>query len=117
MRSFPSEAQLLHLQQLARETIGIKDLDRQHGLVLEQGLLIKELRLIQEHLGVLQTEMSDIVNNCREGHILLSIPPIGIVEAATIIATIGNIANFEKACQLKRLLWLGPQTEPNRDIL
>jgi transposase len=109
IRSFPSDAQLLHLQHLARETIGIKDLDRQHGLVLEQGLLIKELRLIREHLDVLQTEMSAIVTNCREGHILLSIPPIGIVEAATIIATIGNIANFEKASELKAYFGWAPK--------
>src|SRR5258708_24828083 len=51
---FPSDAQLLHLQQLAKETIGVTDLDRQRGLVLEQGLLIKELQLIQEHLENLQ---------------------------------------------------------------
>src|SRR5437899_1236501 len=40
-RSFPSDAQLLKLQQLARATIGIKDVDRQQGLLIEQGLLIK----------------------------------------------------------------------------
>ncbi|TMC16804.1 MAG: IS110 family transposase, partial [Chloroflexi bacterium] len=42
-RSFPSEAQLLKFQQLARETIGIKNVDRQQGLLIEQALLIKEL--------------------------------------------------------------------------
>jgi hypothetical protein len=47
-KSFPSEAQLLQLQQLAKETIGSKDVDRQRGLVFEQALLLKELRLIQE---------------------------------------------------------------------
>ena len=108
-RSFPSEAQLLHLQHLASETIGITDLDRQRGLALEQGLLIKELQLIQNHLERLQTSITDIVQNCREGQILLSIPPIGVVQAATIIATVGNIANFARACELKSYFGWAPR--------
>jgi len=108
-RNFPSEAQLLHLQQVASETIGVTDLDRQRGLVLEQGLLIKELRLVQEHLENLQMTIADIVQNSREGQILLSIPPIGLVQAATIIATIGNIANFAKASELKSYFGWAPR--------
>jgi len=108
-RNFPSEAQLLRLQQLTKETIGTTDLDRQRGLVLEQGLLIRELRLIQEHLETLHTTITDIVQNCREGQILLSIPPIGSVQAATIIATIGTMTNFTKACELKSYFGWAPR--------
>jgi transposase len=108
-RNFPSDAQLLKLQQLARETIGTKDRDRQHGLLIEQGLLIKELRVVQEHLDILQTTISEVVANSREGQILLSIPPIGPIQAATIIATVGNIANFEKASELKSYFGWAPQ--------
>jgi hypothetical protein len=108
-RNFPSDAQLLKLQQLAHETIGTKEIDRQKGLLLEQSLLLKELRLAQEHLDLLQTEICAIVNNCREGKILLSIPPIGHVQAATIIATIGNIGNFEKASELKSYFGWAPR--------
>lgn len=77
--------------------------------MLEQGLLIRELRLIQEHLETLHTTITDIVQNCREGQILLSIPPIGSVQAATIIATIGNITNFTKACELKSYFGWAPR--------
>lgn len=108
-RSFPSDSQLLKLQQLARETIGTKDVDRQQGLLLEQTLLLKELRLVQEHLALLQTEISALVTTCREGQILLSIPPIGHIQAATIIATLGTIANFEKASELKSYFGWGPR--------
>jgi transposase len=108
-RSFPSEAQLLKLQQLAAETIGIKDKDRQQGLLIEQALLIKELRIVQEHLEILHTRISEIVISSREGQILLSIPPIGPIQAATIIATVGNIANFEKACELKSYFGWAPK--------
>lgn len=69
-RSFPSDAPLSKLQQLARETIGIKDADRQQGLLIEQGLLIRELRLVQEHLEILDAAISDVVAHSREGQIL-----------------------------------------------
>jgi transposase len=108
-RSFPSEVQLLTLQQLALESIGIKDQDRQQGLLLEQTLLIKELRMVEEHLAILQTTISQIVTSSREGQILLSMPPIGPIQAATIIATVGNIANFEKACELKSYFGWAPK--------
>lgn len=84
-------------------------MDRQQGLLIEQGLLIKELRVVQEHLDILQTTISDVVTNSREGQILLSIPPIGPIQAATIIATVGNIANFEKASELKSYFGWAPQ--------
>jgi transposase len=108
-RSFPSEAQLLKLQQLARETIGIKDMHRQQGLLIEQALLIKELRMVQEHLEILRTTITEIVTSSREGQILLSIPPTGPIQAAAILATVGNIANFEKACELKSYFGWAPR--------
>ena len=110
-RNFPSEANLLRLQQLARETIGITNVDRLRGLKVEQELLTKELRLVQEHLERLDTEIADIVKSCREGQILLSIPPIGPVQAATIIATVGTIANFEKASELKSYFGWAPRRD------
>jgi transposase len=100
-RNFPSEVKLLRLQQLARETIGITTVDRLRGLQVEQERLIKELRLVQEHLERLDTAIAAMVKNCREGQILLSMPPIGPVQAATILATVGNIRNFAKASELK----------------
>jgi transposase len=110
-RNFPSEANLLRLQQLARETIGITSVDRLRGLKVEQELLIKEVRLVQEHLELMDRQIADIVKTCREGQILLSMPPIGPVQAATIIATVGNIANFEKASELKCYFGWAPRQD------
>jgi Transposase IS116/IS110/IS902 family len=107
--SCPSEAQLVLLQQLAAQSIGTKDVARQHGLVLEQGLLIKELRLIQEHMERLDMEVTQIVEHSREGQILLSIPPISPMIAAAILATIGHIANFEDAGHLKSYFGWAPK--------
>lgn len=69
--------------------------------MVEQKQLIRELNVIAEHLGQFETEMAQVVANCREGAILTSIPGIGPQAAATLIAMIGNIANFEHASQLK----------------
>jgi transposase len=107
----PSDKKLLQLQQLDSQTIGTKEVDRQRSLVLEQELLMKELRLIQEHLAKLEEEIASIVTNCREGQILLSMPPIGPMQAATIIATIGHIANFEKASELKSYFGWAPKRD------
>jgi transposase len=108
-KSFPSEAQLVVLQQLAAQSIGTKDVARQRGLLLEQELLIKELRLIQDHLAQLEGEICQIVEQCREGTILLSIPPMSPLAAATMLAGIGHIANFEDAAHLKSYCGWAPK--------
>jgi transposase len=96
-----SDAKLVELQRLAGQSIGTKDPARVRGLVFEQKQLITELKLIAEHLQQLETEMIQVVEHCREGKILTSLPGIGPQAAAALIATIGTIANFERAAQLK----------------
>jgi transposase len=108
-KNHPSEADLTLLQQLAAQSIGTKDLARQRGLLLEQELFIKELRLIQDHLERLEGEICQIVEQCREGKILLSIPPMSPLAAATILAGIGHIANFEDAGHLKSYFGWAPK--------
>jgi hypothetical protein len=100
-RNHPSEAQFIRLQQLAAMSLGTKDAAREHGLVLEQALLIQELRLLQNHLERLEGEIAQIVEQSREGQILTSLPPISPLYAASIMATIGSIGNFEDAAHLK----------------
>lgn len=106
-----SEAKVLHLQELARETIGTRDVDRQRSLTIEQKQLIRELRIMREHLEQLHDEISSIVAASREGQILLSIPPTGPIQAATIIASVGNIGNFERASELKSYFGWAPRRE------
>jgi transposase len=96
-----SDAKLQELQRLAAQSIGTKDPARVRGLVVEQKQLICELNLLAEHLAQLETEIAQVVEGSREGQILRSIPGIGSQAAATLIALIGNIANFDRAAQLK----------------
>jgi hypothetical protein len=107
-RNHPSEAQFAQVQQLAVHSIGTKDPARQHSLVLEQALLIQELRLLQNHLERLEEEINQIVEQSREGQILTSIPPISPLYAAAIIAAIGSIGNFEDAAHLKSYFGWAP---------
>src|SRR5581483_1773860 len=98
----------MHLQQLAASSIGTKDLVRQRGLVLEQGQLIRELRLLSEHIQQLDIEIEHLIEHSREGQILTAIPGIGKIQAAAILAAIGNILNFERVCDLKSYFGLAP---------
>jgi len=106
-----SEAKVLQLQELARQSIGTQDLARQRSLLIEQKQLIRELRLIFEHLKQLNDEITSIVATSREGQILLSIPPTGSIQAATILALVGNIGNFERASELKSYLGWAPKRD------
>lgn len=78
------------------------------------GVLIKELRLIEDHLEQLEEEICQIVEQCREGKILLSIPPIHPLAAATILTGIGHIGNFEDAGHLKAYARMGSKKGTNR---
>lgn len=106
-----SEAKVTQLQEFARHSIGTQDLDRQRSLTIEQKQLIRELRVILEHLEQLNDEITSIVTTSREGQILLSIPPTGPIQAATIIATVGNIGNFERASELKSYFGWAPRRD------
>lgn len=113
----PSREKFALLQQLAAHSIGIKDFGRQRGLLLEQSQLVRELRLLQEHIERLEQEIKDIVAQSREGRILTSIPPIGPIQAATLIATIGHIDNFRNAAALKSYLGWAPVQEQSGKTL
>jgi len=103
-----SDAKLLELQRLAAQSIGVKEIARKPGLVLGQTQLIKELRLLREHVDQLESEIVSIVERAREGQILLSFPGIGPVMAATIIAAVGSIHNFPSASALKAYFGWAP---------
>jgi len=110
-QSKPSNKQLAELQRLALQTIGTKDLVRQRGLLLEQQQLIRELKVLQEHIEQLDTAILELVKQSREGQILTSIPVIGPIQAAAIIATVGNILNFKKGSELKAYFGWAPRKE------
>ena len=110
MRNHPSNTQIAQLQQLASQSIGTKDVIRQRGLVLKQCQLIRELRLLQEHIQQLDTEIYKVVDQSGEGQILTSMG-IGVIQAAAIISAIGTVLNFRKASELKSYFGWAPQRD------
>jgi transposase len=107
----PSDAKLAQLQELARVSVGTVNVSQQRGLLLELAQLIAESRLLRAHLKQLDVEIEQIVAQAREGRILLSLPGIGVILAATIEAAIGHIDNFRSAAALKSYCGWAPRVE------
>jgi transposase len=111
-KAFPSQTKLQKLRELAANSIGVQDANRKHGLVFEQRQLIRELKLIYANLKEIDKEVATILQDSREGQILLSIPGMGNTTAATILAAIGSIENFKSAGHLKSYFgWAPSQTQ------
>jgi transposase len=115
--SHPSAAKLRQVQTSAATSIGTHDLGRQRGLVLEQRQLIRELRLLIEHVAELDAELGTIVAASREGRILTSIPVIGPLQAAAILAAIGHVDNFASAAALRAYCGWAPQITRSGETL
>ncbi|MGH2505943.1 MAG: transposase, partial [Ktedonobacteraceae bacterium] len=106
----PSQSDLEKLQGLAKHSIGITDPARSYTLLLEQTQLIQVFHLLQQQETELRAAIERIVTGCREGQILLSMPVMGPIHAATILASIGNIRNFAKRSELRRFCGCAPRS-------
>lgn len=99
---YPGKAALERLQALAKQSIGIKEPGRIRAQVLQQSLLIRQLRTLEENEEAVRAEIATIVVETREGQILMSLGAfVGTLAAGEIIAAIGSIENFESAGKLK----------------
>ncbi|MBA2287518.1 MAG: transposase [Ktedonobacteraceae bacterium] len=107
--NFPSNKQVATLADLAASSIGVRDPGHLRGLLLEQSLLIDELILLRRHLEHIEAEMIAAIEGSREGRIVTSIPPIGPIQAASILACIGSIDKFERAAELKAYAGWAPR--------
>lgn len=105
----PSRAALKNLQDLARTSIGTKNELRQTSLLLEQAQLIAELQLLIEHKDELEEKMAVHLESSREYLILSSFPGVAIINAASLLAKIGNIRNFETPAKLRSFLGWSPE--------
>lgn len=111
-----SDTKLLYLQRLAAQSVGTKDILRQRGLLIEQTQLIRELRLLREHISQLEKEIIAIVEQSREGQIVQSLG-IGPIQAATILAAISSIENFPNAGSLNSYCGWSPTVKQSGSTL
>jgi len=89
---------------LAANSVGITG--EEEATSLEIRLLLDELKRINENIALINTEVNSIVGKREDYELLLTIPGIGPVTAAQVIAEIGDIANFSSGRQLIKLAGL-----------
>jgi transposase len=104
----PGNAAFVKLQELAKQTIGLKEGAREHSLLIEQGQLIEEIRMLQQQEVVLDCKIEEILVGSREAQILSSFPGINTTLAAMIIASIGNIGNFATLARFRSYVGWAP---------
>lgn len=92
------------IYELASSSIGIRGEEK--AVLFEIRLLLDELRGIEQNIARINTEVEVIVENREDYQLLLTIPGIGPITASSIIAQIGNIANFSSGKQLIKLAGL-----------
>ncbi|GHO82634.1 transposase [Dictyobacter formicarum] len=70
--------------------------------------MIKALRLLREPIDQLESDIIAMVEQTREGQILLSFPGFGPITAVTIRAAIGSIHHFPLALALNAYVGWAP---------
>jgi transposase len=89
------------LLEVAKNSIGVG-----YGIAsakLKLGLMIEELELLTKQLDLLETEMEKALADTGFGEIILSIPGIGVVTAASFFGEIGNPMRFDNPRQISRM--------------
>jgi len=89
------------LLEVAKNSIGVG-----YGLAsakLKLGLMIEELELLTKQLDLLESEMAKALADTGFGEIILSIPGIGVVTAASFFGEIGDPMRFDNPRQISRM--------------
>jgi transposase len=101
---------LLHkVHRLAATSVGLKD--GTQALQMELRVHIDTLTILQDQLQRVKTDLINTFLATPEARYLMSVPKLGTITAAFILAEIGNPNNFSNAQQLIKLA--GTQPVPN----
>ncbi len=109
LRTRPGNKAFVRLRELAKQSVGLKPGARQQSLVIEQGQLISEMRLLLLQQAALDQQIDAILAGSREATILQSFPGIGPVLASQLIAGIGNIQNFPSLVRFRSYAGCAPR--------
>lgn len=85
----------------AKNSIGVS-----YGIVsakLKLGLMIEELELLEKQLEQLETAMEKALAKTGYGEIILGIPGIGVVTAASFLGEIGDPMRFDHPRQISKM--------------
>ena len=95
------------LHQLANNSVGIKiGVD---SLKVELDILIARLKMCQEQVNELEAKIAELVKQFPQYQYILTIPGVGQLTGASIIAEIGDISNFKSSIKLVAFAGLDPK--------
>lgn len=99
-----SHKRIHEIYELAKTSIGITGEDE--SITYEIQWLLSELKKIKLQIAQINQKIDAIVKDREDYQILLTIPGVGPIIAASIIAEIGDIRNFNSGKQLVKLAGL-----------
>ncbi len=85
----------------AKATIGMPDAAAERKLEIQY--LLARWALVREQLAELERRIGQLVEVCPEVKLLLTVPEVSAVSAATIVAELGTPADFEHPRQVLKL--------------
>jgi transposase len=89
------------LRRSAKSTLGLPL--AQGALAHELPLIIAQIRMLEQHLAVLEAEMQRLLETLPEGPYLLTIPWVSVVTAATFVGSVGDVRAYDSSRQIIRL--------------
>jgi len=92
------------IYELAQDSVGI--VGEEDIVSLEIKLLLREFKSINENRAWINSKVGAIVGDREDYQLLLSIPGIGSITAASVITEIGDISNFSSGRQIIKLAGL-----------
>ena len=102
-------AKLRHAHRLAASSVGLKE--EAHALQLIARLHLENLDVLQSQLKQVEQALVTTFMALPEAPYLLSVPGLGVITAATILAEIGDPSRYRRGRQLIKLA--GTQPVPN----
>ncbi len=90
--------QLLHS---ARKTVGLPEAAEERRLEIQ--FILKRWALVREQMAELDRRITALVDICPEAKVLLTVPEVSAVCAATLVAELGTPSDFEHPRQVLKL--------------
>ncbi len=90
-------------------------LQESEAIRLEFDVIVSMLEELQEKIERLEEEMSRLLEQTPEGALILSLPGVGRVTAATFLGEVGSFASYRGASQILKLAGLDLVKEQSAD--
>lgn len=110
-----SHKRIKEIYKMAKESIGIINEDK--ALLFEIETLLEDLYILNKRILWVNERVHKIVKDRKDYKLLFTIPGIGPITAASIIAEVGDIQNFTSGKQLVKLAGLDLWSKESGDSI